>query len=120
MAGRLTSPNSSLERLCREGLLPVDGQQHRAGLRGSESLYPRWAVDQLELVARLMVEERRSRSCGCWFAGNGGWVRPDKLRASLIRLLEAMSAQAQRMTANTSDQNDRADRLAEAMTLWPR
>jgi hypothetical protein len=50
---------SQLKRLRREGLLRFAGQLHRPGVRGSESLYPVSAVDQLELVARLEQEERR-------------------------------------------------------------
>ena len=96
--------------------MPVAGQRHRPGVHGSESLYPCWAVDQLELVARLMVEERRFTHLRVLVRWNGGWVRPDKLRESVVRLLEAMSAQARRMTASTIDEGDRADRLAEVMT----
>lgn len=111
--------DSQLKRLRREGLLPVDGQRHRPGVRGSESLYPSWAVDQLELVARLTVEERRFAHLRVLVRWNGGWVRPDKLRESLVGLLEAMSAQARRITASTIDEGDRADRLAEVMTRYP-
>lgn len=111
--------NSRLKRLRREGLLQVSGQRHRAGMRGSESLYPSSAVDQLELVARLQAKERRFAQLRVLVQWHGGWVRPDKLRASLIGLLEAISEQARRMTANTVDESDRADRLAAAMTCRP-
>lgn len=118
-ARELEFSDSRLKRLRREGLLPVGGQRHRAGVRGSESLYPSSAVDQLELVARLEVRERRFAQLRVLVRWHGGWVRADKLRASLIGLLEAISAQARRMTANTVDESDRADRLAEAMTRRP-
>jgi hypothetical protein len=100
-------------------LLPLDGQRHPAGVRGSESLYPRWAVDQLELVALLEMEERRFAQLRVLVQWHGGSVCPDKLRASLIGLLGSMSAQARQMTAGTVDESDRADRLAEAMTRRP-
>jgi hypothetical protein len=110
---------SQLKRLRREGLLPLAGQRHRAGVRGSESLYPASAVDQLELIARLQQKERRFAHLRVLVRWHNGWVRPDKLRASLIELLESISVQARKMTANTVHECDRADRLAEAMTRRP-
>jgi hypothetical protein len=118
-ARELEFSDSRLKRLRREGLLQVGGQRHRAGMRGSESLYPSSAVDQLKLVARLQAKERRFAQLRVLVRWQGGWVRPDKLRASLIGLLEAMSEQARRMTANTVDDSDRADRLAAVMTRQP-
>lgn len=47
---------------------------------------------------------------------NGGWVRPDRLRASLIGLLDAISVKAQAVAGNPVDESDRADRLAQAVT----
>jgi hypothetical protein len=88
-------------------------------MRGSESLYPASAVNQLELVARLQVKERRFAQLRVLVRWHGGWVRPDKLRDSMIGLLEAMSALARRVTADTVDESDRADRLAAAMIRWP-
>jgi hypothetical protein len=111
--------DSQLKRLRREGLLPVEGQLHRRGVRGSESLYPGWTVGQLELVARLQARERRFAQLRVLVRWHGGWVRSDKLRASLMGLVNAVSAQARRMTTNTVDETDRADRLAEAMTRRP-
>lgn len=111
--------DSRLKRLRREGLLKVDCQRHRAGVRGSESLYPAAAVEQLELVARLQAKERRFAQLRVLVRWHGGWVQPDKLRDSLIRLLEAVSAQARRTTGDTVDESDGADRLAEAMMRWP-
>lgn len=110
---------SQLKRLRREGLLQLAGQLHRPGVRGSESLYPASAVDQLEMVARLEPKERRFAQLRVLTRWHGGWVRADKLRASLIGLLEAMSVQARRLTANTVEESDRADRLVEAMTQRP-
>lgn len=111
--------DSQLKRLRREGLLPVEGQQHRGGVRGSESLYPGWAVDQLALVAQQQRGERRFAQLRVLVRWHGGWVRPDKLRASLIGWLEAVSSYARRLTADTVDETDRADRLAAAMTRRP-
>jgi hypothetical protein len=110
---------SQLKRVRREGLLLLAGQRHRAGVRGSESLYPASAVDQLELIARLQRKERRFAQLRVLVRWHDGWVRPDKLRASLIGLLESISVQARKMTANTVHECDRADRLAEAMTRRP-
>ena len=110
---------SQLKRLRSEGLLPVVGQRHRAGVRGSESLYPRWAAAQLALIARLQMTERRFAQLRVLVRWHGGWVREEKLRASLTDLLEAMSGYARRLTADTVDEADRADRLAAAMTRRP-
>jgi hypothetical protein len=115
----LAFSESRLKRLRREGLLQLAGQRHRPGVRGSESMYPASAVDQLELVARLEQKERRFAQLRVLVRWHGGWVRPDKLRSSLIALLRAISVQARRLTADTVDESDRADRLAEAMTRRP-
>ena len=80
--------DSQLKRLRREGLLPAEGQRHLAGVRGSVSLYPGWAVSQLELVARLAAKERRFAQLRVLVRWHAGWVRSDKLRESLIGLLE--------------------------------
>ena len=111
--------DSQLKRLRREGLLPVEGQRHRPGVRGSESLYPAWAVGQRELVSRLAAEERRFAHLRVLMRWRGGWVRPDKLRVSLIELLEPVSAAARKMTQNAVDQGDRADLLAQELVRHP-
>lgn len=115
----LVFSESQLKRLRGEGLLRLTSQRHRLGVRGSESLYPGSAVDQLELVARLEQKERRFAQLRVLVRWHGGWVRPDKLRASLIGLLEAISVQARRLTVNTVDESDGTDRLADAMTRQP-
>ena len=112
-----SSATASSNVCAAKGLLTVEGQRHRRGVRGSESLYPGWTVGQLDLVARLQAQERRFAQLRVLVRWHGGWVRADKLRASLIALLDTVSAQARRMTANTVDESDRADRLAQAMTL---
>lgn len=112
---RLGFTDSQLKRLRREGLLPMKGQRHRPGVRGSESVYPAWAVDQLEVVARLESGERRFAQLRVLVRWHGGWVRADQLRASLIALLEPMSAAARRMTETAVDKGDRADRLAQEL-----
>jgi hypothetical protein len=93
--------DSQLKRLRREGLLLVREQRHRAGLRGSESLYPAWTVDQLELVDRLAREERRFAQLRVLVRWHGGWVQPDKLRATLTELLEAISVKARAIAGET-------------------
>lgn len=115
-ASGLEFSDSQLKRLRREGLLAVEGQRHRPGVRGSESLYPAWAVGQLELVSRLGAMERRFAQLRVLVRWHGGWVRPDQLRASLIALLEPMSAAARRVTETPVDEGDRADRLAQELT----
>lgn len=107
--------DSQLKRLRREGLLPVEGQRHRPGVRGSESLYPAWALGQLKLVSRLAARERRFAQLRVLVRWHGGWVRPDKLRTSLIELLEPISVAARKMTEDAVDEGDRADRLAQEL-----
>jgi hypothetical protein len=111
--------DSQLKRLRREGLLSAEGQRHRPGIRGSESLYPTSAVDQLELVSRLAAEERRFAQLRVLVRWHGGWVRSDCLRASLIELLKPASAAARKMTQTAVDQDDRADRLAQELVRHP-
>jgi hypothetical protein len=115
MAPGLEFSGSQLKRLRREGLLPTEGQRHLVGVRGSESLYPGWAVGQLELVARLASGERRFAQLRVLLRWHGGWVRADRLRESLIDLLEPMSAAVRRVTATAVDEGDQADRLAQAL-----
>lgn len=107
---------SQLKRLRREGLLFVQGQRHRAGVRGSESLYPAWTITQLELVDRLARGERRFAQLRVLVRWHGGWVHPDKLRVTLVGLLDAISGKAREMAGETVDHDDRADRLAQAFT----
>lgn len=107
--------DSQLKRLRREGLLAFDGQRHRAGVRGSESLYPQSAIHQLKLVARVAATERRFAQLRVLVRWQGGWVRADRLRASLTELLDGMSASARRLTADAVDESDRADRLAQVL-----
>lgn len=106
--------DSRLKRLRREGLLLVGEQRHRPGLRGSESVYPAWTLDQLELVERLARGERRFSQLRVLVRWHGGWVQPDKLRATLIALLDAISSKAREIIGETGDEDDRADRLAQA------
>lgn len=111
--------DSQLKRLRREGLLPVEGQRHRRGVRGSESLYPAWAVSQLELVARLTARERRFAQLCVLVRWHGGWVRPDKLRTALIELLRPISGATRKVTESAVDEGDRADRLAQELVQHP-
>jgi hypothetical protein len=111
--------DSQLKRRRRDGLLPVGAQRHRGGVRGSESLYPAWAVDQLELVSRISTRERRFAQLRALVRWHGGWVRPDQLRAAMVELLEPISSAARAVTDTVVDQTDRADRLAQDMTAHP-
>ena len=108
-----------LKRLRVEGLLLCMGQRHPLGLRGSESVYPRWAVKQLELVAGLERRERRFLQLRILVAWHGGWVEPGLLRSSLAGLLERVSAHARRLVAGHRDKGDQADRLVQAMRRAP-
>ena len=108
-----------LKRLRVEGLLLCAGQRHPLGLRGSESVYPRSAVEQLELVAGLGRREGRFVHLRILVAWHGGWVEPELLRASLAGLLERVSVHARALVAGHSDEGDQADRLAQAMRLSP-
>jgi hypothetical protein len=111
--------DSQLKRLRREGLLPIEGQRHPPGVRGSESLYPAWALGQLELVSRLEARERRFAQLRIVVRWHGGWVRPDKLRTSLIELLEPISVAARKLIEGVVDEGDRADRLAQELVRHP-
>lgn len=108
--------DSQLKRRRREGLLLVLEQRAAPGLRGSQSRYPAWSVAQLELVDRLSQRERRFAQLAVLVRWNGGWVRPDKLRAALCDLLEPLSAQARQLTGSALDIDEQTDRLAEALT----
>jgi hypothetical protein len=118
-ARRVDLSDRQLKRLRVEGLLPYQGQRHRAGLRGSESVYPRLAVEQLNLVARLAVTERRFPERRILVRWHSGWVDPDLLRASLVQILDRASAQVRRLSAGPGDESDQADRLAQALSRSP-
>ncbi|HEX3615158.1 MAG TPA: hypothetical protein VHU61_01365, partial [Solirubrobacteraceae bacterium] len=95
--------DGQLKRRRREGLLLVSEQRHRPGLRGSESRYPSWSVDQLELVGRLAQRERRFAQLAVLVRWNGGWVEPGKLRGALIDLVEPLSTKARQLTGLALD-----------------
>ena len=107
--------DSQLKRLRREGLLPVEGQRHPPGVRGSESVYPACAVGQLELISRLRASERRFAQLRVLVRWQGGWVDPGQLRGSLVALLQPVSAAARKVTETAVDEGDRADRLAQEL-----
>jgi hypothetical protein len=107
--------DGQLKRRRREGLLLVSEQRHRPGLRGSESRYPSWSVDQLELVGRLAQRERRFAQLAVLVRWNGGWVEPGKLRGALIDLVEPLSTKARQLTGLALDDDDRTDQLAKAL-----
>lgn len=111
----VTYSDSQLKRLRRAGLLAAAGQYHRPGRRGSETLYPSSAVEQLLLIAHLNLTERRFAQLCVAVRWNGGWVRPDALRSALATLLDAVSAHARGAVEGAIDADDRADRLAVAI-----
>jgi hypothetical protein len=111
----VTFSDSQFKRLRRTGLLVAGGQEHRRGRRGSATMYPAWAVEQLLLVARLTAVERRFAQLCVAVRWEGGWVRPNALRAALVRLLDAVSQHATTAVAGAVDDDERADRLAMAI-----
>lgn len=106
---------SQLKRLRRTGLLLAEGQEHRQGRRGSETIYPEWAVEQLLLVARLTAIDRRFAQLCVAVRWHGGWVRSDALRSALVRLLDDVSQHALAAVGDIVDEDERADRLAMAI-----
>jgi hypothetical protein len=103
-----------VKRLREEGLLRCVGQQHPKGSRGSSSRYAASEVDQLVLVHELGRRERRFDERRILVAWHGGWVEPEDLRDSLVRILDAVSATVGRVTEGIDDPAEAADRLTRA------
>lgn len=80
-----------LKRYRSNGLLRCLGQTYPAGLQGSRSLYPPSAVDQVVLVKKLGLVDRRYEQRRILVAWHGGWVEPAALRSSLEKVLDRFS-----------------------------
>ena len=83
------------------------------------SFYPRSAVEQLALVAKLARIDRRFDQRRILVAWHEGWVEPRMLRDALVRLLDGASAQMRQMAAGPADKLDATERLARAMIEAP-
>jgi hypothetical protein len=110
--------DSELKRLRASGLVPAR-QVHQAGKRGSTSMYPPWVVDQVELVERLGRSERRFRQLRILVRWHGGWVDPDKLRKSLIEMVEGFSNEVRQLADGAEDELAAVDNVANTMTSKP-
>jgi len=99
------------KRLREEGLLRCIDQRHPKGSRGSSSRYAASEVDQLVLVQELGRRERRFDERRVLVAWYGGWVEPEALRDSLVRILDAVSARVGRATEGIEDPAEAADQL---------
>jgi hypothetical protein len=110
--------DSELKRLRASGLVPAR-QVHRAGERGSTSAYPPWAVEQIELVERLGRTDRRFRQLRVLVRWHGGWVAPDKLRKSLIEMVEGFSREVRQLSEGAEDELAAVDNVARALTSQP-
>ena len=92
-----------LKRYRSNGLLQCLGQEHPDGARGSTSLYPASAVDQVMLVGKLGLIDRRYDQRRILVAWHGGWVEPAALRASLEAVLDRLSKKVRNITAGIDD-----------------
>jgi hypothetical protein len=110
--------DSELKRLRANGLVTAQ-QVHTAGEHGSVSLYPQWVVDQIELVERLARSERRFRQLRVLVLWHDGWVDPNKLRRSLIEMVEGFSAQVRQLAEDAEDELAAVDNVASALTSKP-
>ncbi len=110
--------DSELKRLRGNGLVPAQ-QVHMAGERGSVSLYPPWAVDQIELVERLGRSERRFRQLRVLVRWHEGWVDPDKLRKALIEMVEGFSTEVRQLAEGAEDELAAVDNVASALRSKP-
>lgn len=99
------------KRLREEGLLRCMRQDYQAGVRGSRSLYLASEIDQLELVMRVGAQERRFDERRVLVAWQGGWVEPTALRASLAKVLDAVSVQVKAITRDSEDPGHAAELL---------
>ncbi len=61
------------------------------------SLYPAWAVDQVQLVHKLGLRERRFGQRRILVRWHEGWVDPSKLRESLTGILAGVSSKVNNM-----------------------
>jgi hypothetical protein len=110
--------DSELKRLRANGLVPAQ-QVHIEGERGSRSLYPSWAAQQIELVKRLGQGERRFRQLRILVRWHDGWVDRHKLRKSLIEMVEGFSTEVRRLAEGVHDDLAAVDNVAGALTSKP-
>ena len=103
-----------VKRLRVEGLVRCIDQRHPRGSRGSSSRYAASEVDQLVLVHELGRRERRFDERRILVVWHGGWVEPEDLRDSLVRILDAVSAKVGRVTEGIEDPAEAADQLTRA------
>jgi hypothetical protein len=106
---------AQLKRLRREGLLSCEGQEQLRGLRGSVSLYPAYSVDQVHLVHKLGLRERRFAQRRILVRWHEGWVDPSRLRESLTGILEGVSTKVNDLAAGPGDKLDAADRVVKQL-----
>jgi hypothetical protein len=114
-AGETPPTSDQLKRWRRAGLLPRPRLEHRAGVRGSQSMYPAWAADQLLAIVRLHSSNHRlgELSTALWWEGR--WVDPPMLREALITPLERFSSEAERARGGETDPYEAADRILKTM-----
>ena len=114
-AGEKPPTSDQLKRWRRAGLLPRPRLEHRAGLRGSQSLYPAWAAEQLLAIVRRHRSDHRlgELSTALWW--EGAWVDPQMLREALILPLTRFSIEAEKARGGESDPHEAADAILKAM-----
>ena len=104
-----------LKRWRRAGLIPRPRVVHTKGVRGSGTLYPAWAVEQLVAVARLhrTVRGLDELVVAVWWEGH--WVHAEALRATLIEPLQQLSEEARAARGGGQDPYEAADQLLVGM-----
>jgi hypothetical protein len=114
-AGETPPTGDQLKRWRRAGMLPRPRLAYRPGVRGSQSMYPAWAADQLLAIVRLHRCDHRlgELSTALWWEGR--WVDPPKLRRALMAPLTRFSDQTEKARAGETDPHEAADRILKAM-----
>jgi hypothetical protein len=114
-AGETPPTNDQLKRWRRAGLLPRPRLEHRPGVRGSRSMYPTSAADQLLAIVRLHRSAHRlgDLSTALWWQGY--WVEPTMLREALTAPLTRFSREAEKARGGETDPHEAADRMLKAM-----
>jgi hypothetical protein len=113
-AGEAPPTSDQLKRWRRAGLLPRPRLVHQGGLRGSQSLYPTWAAEQLLAIVNVHRSTHRLgdlRSALWW---DGYWVEPSALRETLITPLERFSNDALKARRGEEDPYEAADAILKA------
>ena len=114
-AGQTPPTSDQLKRWRRAGLLPRPRVEHRAGVRGSQSVYPAWAAGQLLAIVRLHNSNHRlgELSTALWWDGH--WVDGPMLREALITPLDRLSSEAEKARGDEDDPHEAADMILNAM-----